>query len=327
MVSCKDSFYLFLPSDCDVKGIFIEENKRSNYKVPLPDPVDMGNDSWEVGLSEIFVPNYIHNIFPPFNVIELGWKTRYNETVDFRLPIPPGTYDAGQLASAINDSIAELNERLLKKKKVREMRAAKASSRGEGPPPKRTLREASSDEEGSESGEKGDGEEDAGEYWNFHGKVKYDEVTKKFAFLMRQREFFRFNYSRLRSIMGFKDFASLSSTIITPPPIPKKPQWMYLENPAYLNQYSQYLYVYCDVVSYSMVGNHSAPILRVVNVMHGRNDGKDVLHKSYEIPHYYKVARNQLKVINIQLCDGLGEKAEINAGDVICLLHFRKVPK
>lgn len=327
MVSSEeDSFFLFLPSDCNVKGIFIEENTRSNYKIPLPDPIDLGNESWEVGLSEIFVPNYIHNIFPPFNIFKVGWKTMYNELVEYDIRIPSGTYDAKHLASAMNEGISVLNAKLWKKKKLTEARAARASQ------PKRLRKELSLEEEGSsESEETQPNVEAPGEYFSFHGKIRYDEVTKRFGFLMRQREFFAFDDLRLRSIMGFEHTPKDVSAVVTPPPIPKKPQWMNLEHPAYLNQFNQYLYVYCDLVSYSVVGNSMAPILRVVDVMQnsygGENGTKEILHQSYEIPHYYKVGRNQLKVINIQLCDSLGEKAQINAGIVICLLHFRKVPK
>lgn len=47
----KDQFYFVLTSDGGVKDV--DDNKTSNFKIPLSDPIDFGEERWEVGLKTI----------------------------------------------------------------------------------------------------------------------------------------------------------------------------------------------------------------------------------------------------------------------------------
>ena len=74
MTSVKDSFYVTLPSH-DPNAIYVETNKPSDFTIKLPDTLFLNIWEWEVGLSEIFVPDYSYNL-----------KSSRNESVKITYP-------------------------------------------------------------------------------------------------------------------------------------------------------------------------------------------------------------------------------------------------
>ena len=66
MTSIKDSFYVTLLSH-DPNVIYVKENKPSDFTIKLPDTLCLDVWEWEVGLSEIFVPDYGYNLKSPRN--------------------------------------------------------------------------------------------------------------------------------------------------------------------------------------------------------------------------------------------------------------------
>ena len=58
MASLEDSFYIMLPSH-DPNKTFIETNMPFKFTVALPSKIRLDIEEWEVGLAEMFIPNYV----------------------------------------------------------------------------------------------------------------------------------------------------------------------------------------------------------------------------------------------------------------------------
>ncbi len=85
-----------------------------------------------------------------------------------------------------------------------------------------------------------------------------------------------------------------------------------------------YLYVYCDLIRYSMVGDVWAPLLRIIDV---RGNPGESVSINYERPLYHPVKKSSFDSIEILIRDDRGEPIPFqhNKGRVMCLLHFMKV--
>jgi hypothetical protein len=81
------------------------------------------------------------------------------------------------------------------------------------------------------------------------------------------------------------------------------------------------VYIYCDVASYSTVGDIRAPLLRVCNVS-GKN-GR-VVRITYDRPHYVPVGRREFDAVGIAINNELGEPMPFEFGKTIVTLHFRR---
>ncbi len=80
------------------------------------------------------------------------------------------------------------------------------------------------------------------------------------------------------------------------------------------------LYVYCDVVEPTIVGDVKVPLLRTVNI-----SAEDSLTVSrlYQTVQYVPVHRRQFDTIEIDIRDDTGRKVPFQRGKVIVSLHFR----
>lgn len=83
----------------------------------------------------------------------------------------------------------------------------------------------------------------------------------------------------------------------------------------------QCLYVYSDIVSFQIVGDTKARLLKVLPV-----EGKhgDTIYRSFDVPTYYPVGTKEFQDINIDIRDGSGRKIQFQRGRVVVNLHFRK---
>ena len=61
MASLQDFFYLTLPSH-DPNKAFTEANMPFKFTVALPSKMRLDIEQWEVGLAEMFIPDYGFNI-------------------------------------------------------------------------------------------------------------------------------------------------------------------------------------------------------------------------------------------------------------------------
>jgi hypothetical protein len=83
------------------------------------------------------------------------------------------------------------------------------------------------------------------------------------------------------------------------------------------------LFVYCDLVSDSVVGDTLAPLLRVSQIT--AKDG-DYVNEIYVKPYYRKLARQSFETVLIYLTDEAGRPIQFQTGRVTVTLHFRRRP-
>ena len=81
------------------------------------------------------------------------------------------------------------------------------------------------------------------------------------------------------------------------------------------------LYIYCDLLQFTYVGNIKAPLLRVVDS--GGETG-DVVTRYYERPRYIPLQKKNFDSIQVVIRDDLGEKIQFKNGKVLLTLHFRR---
>ena len=85
------------------------------------------------------------------------------------------------------------------------------------------------------------------------------------------------------------------------------------------------MYVYCDIVQNQLVGDVSAPLLRVVPLQTvGASHGETIAH-TFTIPHYIPVKTKKFEIIHIDIRKDTGEKVSSQRGKLTVALHFRKV--
>lgn len=83
------------------------------------------------------------------------------------------------------------------------------------------------------------------------------------------------------------------------------------------------LYVYCNIVKHSLVGNRFAQLLRIVEVPNDLSFGAQKV-KEYNYPQYRSVNCNEITEIEISIKDDTGEDIKFNFGRVIVTLSLRK---
>ena len=87
------------------------------------------------------------------------------------------------------------------------------------------------------------------------------------------------------------------------------------------------LYVYCNLVESSKVGNSSCPILRIVE-LNSTNLNDPVIYKYFDNPIFYQLNGSVFNKIEFSLCNGLGEPFPFQHGEnSIIVLKFRRVKK
>ena len=88
-----------------------------------------------------------------------------------------------------------------------------------------------------------------------------------------------------------------------------------------LNLNMHNLFVYTNIVRYTLVGNMYMPLLRTVATSEG-NRGKYVC-VNYTSPHYVPLSSNYIKQINITIKDDQGENVKFRSGKLTVKLHFK----
>lgn len=80
------------------------------------------------------------------------------------------------------------------------------------------------------------------------------------------------------------------------------------------------MFVYCDILSHSLVGNVSAPLLRVCNLQN-----RSVTHISYPDIHYKPVQKSQFDNIEISINTEDAQLMPFQSSKVLVTLHFRRI--
>jgi hypothetical protein len=81
------------------------------------------------------------------------------------------------------------------------------------------------------------------------------------------------------------------------------------------------LYVYCDVATYTIVGDTKTPLFRTCNVT-GKNG--EVVRHTYVQPHYVPVGRREFDSVEIAINNKLGKPMTSEYGKSVVTLHFRR---
>ena len=81
------------------------------------------------------------------------------------------------------------------------------------------------------------------------------------------------------------------------------------------------LFVYSDICQYSLIGDASAPLLRIVQV---KNDDERMVTKTFPHVYYTPVAKKNFGTVEIYIRDDTGVKIPFAYGKLVVTLHFRK---
>ena len=84
------------------------------------------------------------------------------------------------------------------------------------------------------------------------------------------------------------------------------------------------MYVYCDIAENQLVGDVSAPLLRVVPVQTSGISQGDVVAHSFNTPHYVPVKIKNFEVIQMDIRTDTSEKVSFQRGKLTATLHFRR---
>ena len=82
------------------------------------------------------------------------------------------------------------------------------------------------------------------------------------------------------------------------------------------------IYVYCNLVEYSLVGTQSAQLIRTIAT---EGNFGDVVEKSFSDRQYVPVRLSEFDTVAIWLADDAGKPIEFTAGHVLVQLHLKKV--
>lgn len=85
----------------------------------------------------------------------------------------------------------------------------------------------------------------------------------------------------------------------------------------------RWLYVYTDIVEYSLVGDVFAPILRILDFS-PTQDNRTVIYYAPQDLQYHPINLPNISAVHIRICDGTGEHIHFGRGNVLLVLHFRK---
>ena len=81
------------------------------------------------------------------------------------------------------------------------------------------------------------------------------------------------------------------------------------------------LYVYCDILEYTLVGDTKVPLLRIVPA-EGQNG--ETIHRVFEEPRYIPLQKKNFDSIEIDIRDDLGNLIPFESGKLVVTLHFRQ---
>ena len=88
-----------------------------------------------------------------------------------------------------------------------------------------------------------------------------------------------------------------------------------------INQGFYSLYVYTDILEQRIIGDTTAPLLRVVPV---KGHQGDLITKTYENIQYFPVQKKTFSTIEINIRTDMGTPVKFQRGKVYVTLHFRK---
>ena len=300
-----DSFYITLPSN--VKSEFFE-NTVANFKTKLAKRIELDSE-WEVGLSTI---SYTYSLY---NLVNNGTVTlRYFESDPRKVvaednikgPIYAGRYDKVEL---LIESIQQRFERLMKK--------IKSSDNPKINFDESALPTITYDERTKYVTIK------LGIYNN---RYVFPEFSKSICFILG------INKESLDSLAGTKliEYSAELNNI----PVEQRSTWnpsqrpkdfrINGDKPIHLQNIYHSLYVYCDIIKPSLVGDSFTQLLRFVEIPPNYNYGEQIVC-TYPDTYYHKILFRDFDSIEIDIKDDTGKPMQFEFGRSIIVLHFRRI--
>ena len=99
--------------------------------------------------------------------------------------------------------------------------------------------------------------------------------------------------------------------------------WFDAYRPVDLNAGYYSLYLYCNLVRESFVGNTFAQLLREIEIPANAQHGQQIV-LTYTHPHYIPLAVNNFQIVYINIKNELNETVPFEFGRVIVKLHFKQ---
>ena len=284
-------FYVTLPSNTPEK-----RNSTSNFRVRLPEEIQLTGGAWEVALVEIQFPCSWNNVTDEYEdgvtYNELIHSTLKQNEIEVELDsghqiciqVKPGYYKG--IKDLLNAIANELdNSRLLNE-----------------PPtdnPKEGVMLSS---------------EPARFDLSYDLEFQHDEEYNK-VYVHASIVSYGIRYIKLsqllRYMLGFESAHLPGDT-------GKK---VYAKYPPDMRAGIESLYIYADIVEPQLVGNKRAQVLRIVPIS---GSFGDIVDRSFDTPHYVPVLKKTFSTIEISIKTDQDKPFAFQFGKAVVKLHFRK---
>ncbi|MDI9313017.1 MAG: hypothetical protein QM535_22595 [Limnohabitans sp.] len=160
-------------------------------------------------------------------------------------------------------------------------------------------------------------------------KFVYNEDDKKTLIkISTESKLFPLVSSNLMEILGFNELANVYDDFfddrmeLCAKYLKDLHEEYISEKSPHLSQGNDTLFVYCNIVQQSFVGDTQAQILRIIKVPEANYDKP--LNFIYDRPNYFPLVSNEINSIEINIKDDADENVRFNDGKLYVVLHFRK---
>lgn len=286
-----DSFYITLPSN--VKNNFFD-NTVANFKTKLAQRIEL-KGSWVVGLASISYTNSWYNLTLKGNV-DIRYFKGDAKMLGKSAIIYPGRYDniddlIGMIKFRFSQFSTEFPEITIpsidyeKKSKIVSIKLGLFNNRYVYP----------------------EFSENICKMLGFNKKIFDAEVGKQ--------------------LLSYSEELNLQPAVSRPnwnPPVKPRDTKMHANKPYSLSIDFHSLYVYCDIVKHSFVGDSLSPLLRFVEIPPNYAYNEQVVC-TYPDTHYIPLLTNEFESIEIAIRNDSGNLMPFEGGRSIVVLHFRKL--
>ena len=279
-------FYLTLPSNSSFD--YYPNNTAAHYFTKLPKDVSLDGE-WEVGLAEIDFPHSWFNVPKPqtistFHTSRISTPTRGDsEPASQVVALSPPAAFTVVVAEGYYPTIADL---------VAEINRA-------------LLTTYTTPRNGVQKRDR--------------PIFTYNEHSRKTYIRLANRSYLRIP-TRLCNLLGFAENSTDNEHLAMNMNLTDR-KMIKGQNISDIDYGLHSLYVYCDVLEYTPVGDTMAPLLRIVDVdgEHGRT-----IHKHYDNPRYVPVQKRNFSSLEIDIRTNTGEVVPFESGPLVVTLHFRR---
>ena len=282
-----NQFFMVLPSNSSMD--LYPDNKVSNFKVNLPNALNLNASKWEVGLSEIQFQHTWYNVREGKNtIIKELWNPTVSE-LNQLFPIKEG--------SNTEEETKKREEALSRKPNDVSLKYQVDITI---PPGYYT-----SVEDILSKIEKHDHTQSLRRI-----DYKYDALSRRTNISLPKSCKLNMNGSDIERCLGFQKNTVLDIENNTSFSIASTE-----------NTYKS-IYVYLDIIKNQYVGSVKVPLLRAVPVTSKYGDVSCI---KYDKPHFVALSRSNIQTIEIDLRDDTGEFVSFEAGRAIVTLVFRRI--